>query len=128
MYEKTYDNAILGTDKITDKAGNSRTCSYNVYVDTTPPVVDNFDYSYTSPNAICGNGWNSGNPQTLTFSTKFRNIEVHDVAVNGVKSDISHVKIVLAPVANMGNNQSAWCSEPSCLSQPNRYKLIIIMT
>ena len=124
VYEKTYDNAILGTDKITDKAGNSRTCSYNVYVDTTPPVVDNFDYSYTSPIAICGNGWNSGNPQTLTFSTKFRNIEVHDVAVNGVKSDISHVKIVLAPVANMGNNQSAWCSEPSCLSQPNRYKLI----
>lgn len=124
VYEKTYDNAILGTDKITDKAGNSRTCSYNVYVDTTPPLVDNYDYKYITPDAICNHGWTTGNPKLLSFGASFYNIKVHDVPVNNVQSGIAKVRIVLAPTASVGNNLLAQCSEPSCLKHPYNFKII----
>lgn len=124
VYSKRYDNAKLGTDTITDKAGNNRTCSYDVYVDTTPPLVDNYDYKYNSPDSICGHGWTNGNPKTLYFGAGFYNIKVHDVSVNNVQSGIAKIRIVLAPTAPVGNEQIAQCSEPSCLKQENRFKII----
>ena len=121
-------DAKTGSLSISDNAGNTKSCSVNVYIDKTPPEVDSFDYEFLSDHAICNNGYTSLDAQNLSFDVRVYNARAHDVSTNGVQSGIDHFEIVLAPtyyvVDNSNTAHAIYCGEAGCLESPNRFKRV----
>lgn len=102
-YDKTYSTTTK-TDKVTisDTAGNTAECKYNVYVDTTAPVcgkVTNGSTQWTNASrnisVACSDGTNQSNCTKSSFSYNFTTsyktsyITIKDKAGNTKRCDVN---------------------------------------